>query len=173
MAKLCGFLALASAIFFPPFFASAHVPFGEFAGTHAVAFVPEPRSPFVGEEVEMVFYLRDLRGILEKNPVVAAVLIQEVVSDENELGIFGTTGETITDGIYTTNYTFEKPGQYRIDFTFWKPDEPEITRDAVFDIEVRELPTKYFSMQYILISFGLFLLGSITGFIIKIRKFSR
>lgn len=146
----------ASAILlFPYYFALAHVPFGEYAGTHAVAFVPEPKSPFAGEKVEMVFYMRDLHGAPAKEPFVVETLIQKILENDEELGIFGTKGETITSGVYRTSYAFAQPGSYRVDFIFWKPDEPEITRDAVFDIGVRKPPLLTANSVAVLVLAGL------------------
>jgi len=116
----------------------AHVGIGEYAGTHVVAFVPEPRSPLAGEEVQMMFYLRDLHGYFANEPFIASVVIQEVLSDDSERGIFATAPEIIDKGIYTTSYRFTHPGLYRVEFGFSRPNEPDIVRDTVFDIGVRE-----------------------------------
>ena len=118
----------------------AHVNFGEYAGTHAVAFVPHPRSPLEGEEVAMTFYLRDLHGNLASEPFIMGAVIQEILENDEERYLFTTKPETITDGRYQASYRFHKAGLYRIEFSFASPNETEISRDAVFDIEVRSVP---------------------------------
>lgn len=143
--------------------ASAHVGFGEYAGTHAVSLVAEPRSPFVNETVQMTFYLRDLHGSLTTEPFVTLVTIQEILADGEERGIFGTPTAIITNGIYKMSYVFKKAGHYRLDFTFWRSNETDITRDGVFDIEVRKRPSRSTPIN-LLVLLTAFSVGLAAGF---------
>ncbi|MCP6719837.1 MAG: protease inhibitor I42 family protein [Patescibacteria group bacterium] len=117
---------------------NAHISIGEYAGTHAVSFDPEPRSPFVGETVDMDFYLRDLSGNFANEPFLITVNVQKVLPDDSEITIFTTEPEIIIDGNYKTNYKFTEPGHYRLEFNFQRPSEPDISREGIFDIEVRD-----------------------------------
>lgn len=122
----------------PCVFVSAHVGFGEYAGTHVVAFTPTPHSPFTNEEVAMKFYTRTLQGYQTTETFLVSIDIQEVLPNGSERGVFAMRPVTVKNGMYETAYTFEKSGHYRIDYSFWKPEEPDKVRDAVFDIEVRD-----------------------------------
>jgi len=146
----------------------AHVNFGEYAGTHVIAFVPEPRSPLVGEEVTMNFYLRDLRGKRANEAFLVGAVIQEVLEKDEEFHLFTSKPETIIDGTYQTSYRFNKAGTYRINFTFSRPQEPDIARDAVFDIEVRDVPSGT-SSTTLLVAVLLIILASAGGFIVGRR----
>jgi len=127
--------------------ASAHVSFGEFAGTHAVAFVPQPGSPLVGETVEMDFFLRDLRGNFPIELFTVQVVIQETLDDsERSLATLSPVEEA--PGIYSTRFRFDEEGHYRVEFLFNKIDEPEIVRDAIFDIEIRNVPARDFPYSF-------------------------
>lgn len=161
-------------IFFISSFPSvyAHVSFGEFAGNYSVAWVPEPRSPFVGETVEMTFYIRDLQGIIVQEPFIVSAIIQRVTSNDEELNIFATASEIITDGIYRTSYRFTKSGLYRVEFNFGKPDEPNVIRDAVFDIEAREVPDISYG-TVIAISLFIAIVMFFCGFIVRDRSCRR
>lgn len=132
------FSAAAAAAFVPlPVF--AHGATGEYAGTHVVALEAEPRSPFVGETVKMTFYLRDLRRMIEENPFVISVEIQKDLSGGEEV-IFSSEPETIMGGIYELDYAFPGAGPYHVQYNFWPPDNPDVKREAIFDIEAREAP---------------------------------
>jgi len=130
---LIGFLLLISASF-----AYAHVPFGQYAGTHAVALVLEPSSILVGEKVKMTFYIRDLHGVPASEAFVAAATIQEILPEGEEFDLFTTPAKTVTNGIYTAEYIFKEVGVQRIEFAFHRPDEPDVVRDAVFDVQIRK-----------------------------------
>jgi len=145
--------------------AYAHVSFGEYAGNYAVAWVPEPRSPFVGEEVEMTFYLRDLRGYSVNEPFIVTVVIQETFADDKEREIFTASPETVQDGIYKINYRFTRSGNYRVEFNFGKPDEPNVIRDTIYDIEVRETPGISYQTA-LMVFFPLALLLFLGGFMV-------
>jgi len=119
--------------------AYAHVGIGEYAGTHVVAFVPQPRSPLVGETVQMRFNLRDLHGNFANEQFVVAIEVMKVLPDSTESTIFASAPEMIADGIYESSYRFQHPGNYRVEYGFSRPSEPDIVRDAVFDIEVRDV----------------------------------
>ena len=164
---ICFLVSVLFVFFFIPHssLAQAHIGFGEYAGSYAVSLVPEPRSPFVGEEVAMTFYLRDLHGYFPQEPFVVAMVIQEVFPDDSERAVFATAPETITDGIYTTSYRFEKAGLYRVEFDFNKPDEPDVVRDAVFGIEVREIPITISYMMLLLVSLLVFFFAFLGGIV--------
>jgi len=147
----------------------AHVNFGEYAGTHAVAFVPQPRSPLEGEEVTMTFYLRDLHGDPASESLIVGAVIQEILENDEERYLFTTKPETITDGRYQVSYRFHKAGMYRIEFSFARPNETEISRDAIFDIEVRSVPPGV-SRTTLFISMFLITLAFAGGFIIGRRR---
>lgn len=138
------YIIILSVLMFVPFISitSAHVPFGTYAGTHAVAFVPEPGSPFSGETVEMSFFFRDLQGNFPTEVFNVEIVIQETFSDESEQNIAKLVPNRKSPGIYTTGYRFDREGHYRVEFLFNKIDEPEIIRDAVFDLEVRNIPSR-------------------------------
>ena len=129
---------------------SAHVPFGAYAGTHAVAFVPQPGSPFVDEMVEMDFFLRDLMGNFPSELFTVQVVIQKKLPDDSEQNIAELTPKMESPGIYTTQFRFDEGGHYRVEFLFNKINEPDIVRDAVFDIEVRVIPSR--GVSYFLIA---------------------
>lgn len=120
----------------------AHVSFGVYTGTHAVAFVPQPGSPFVGETVEMNFFLRDLQGNFPTETFIVRVVIQETLADGSEQSVVELTPDVESPGIYAVRFRFDEGGQYRVEFLFNKIDEPDIIRDAVFDIEVRDIPVR-------------------------------
>ena len=147
----------------------AHVNFGEYAGTHAVAFVPQPRSPLEGEEVAMTFYLRDLRGSLASESFIVRAVIQEILENDEERYLFTTKPETITDGRYKVSYRFPKAGIYRIEFSFTSPNEIEVSRDAIFDIEVRSVPFSA-PRTALLISMFLIILAFAGGLIMGRRR---
>lgn len=125
--------------------ASAHVPFGVYAGTHAVTFVPDPGSPLLGEIVDMSFFMRDLRGEFPTEEYVIEVVIQKILQGDNEQHIETLTPKTKSPGIYTMRYRFEEAGKYRIEFLFNKLGESDLVRDAVFDLEVRDVGALGFS----------------------------
>ena len=147
----------------------AHVNFGEYAGTHAVAFVPQPRSPLEGEEVAMTFYLRDLHGGLASESFIVGTVIQEILENDEEYYLFTTKPETITGGRYQVSYRFPKAGMYRIEFSFTSPNEIEVSRDAVFDIEVRSVSPDT-SRTILFISMSLIILAFAGGLIIGQRR---
>ena len=128
---------------------SAHVSFGVYAGTHAVAFVPQPGSPFSGETVEMNFFLRDLQGNFPNELFIARVVIQKALIDGSEQNIAELTPDVVSPGKYTTRFRFDEGGHYRIEFLFNKIDKPDIIRDAVFDIEVRDPPVRGISYSFV------------------------
>jgi len=125
--------------------ASAHVPFGVYAGTHAVSFVPNPGSPLLGEKVKMTFFLRDLHGEFPTEPFKVEVVVQEVFSDDSERNVATLLPTLKSLGIYTTEYRFRQAGQYRVEFLFNKVGEPDLVRDAVFDINIRDVGSLGFS----------------------------
>lgn len=125
--------------------ASAHVSFGVYAGTHAVTFVPDPGSPLLGETVNMSFFLRDLYGEFPTKSYVIEIVIQKIVRGGEEQLIKTLTPRTRSSGIYTTKYRFEEAGKYRVEFLFNKVGEPDIVRDASFDLEVRNVGSLGFS----------------------------
>ncbi|MBI2109152.1 MAG: hypothetical protein HYT93_03160 [Parcubacteria group bacterium] len=132
-------LLLGALFIFFPLFVSAHVGLGMYAGTHAVALVVEPHhSPFVGEDVFFTFYMKDLHGYFPTEPFITSVIIQEITKDNEELNIVALVPETVKSGVYKTSYRFKQAGLYRIEFGFGKADEPDVIRDAVFEIEVRD-----------------------------------
>ena len=135
------------ALLFVPFIstASAHVPFGVYAGTHGVTFVPDPGSQLLGETVNMSFFLRDLRGNFPTETYVIEVVIQKILSNDREQHIQTLIPRTKSPGIYTTKYYFEEAGKYRIEFLFNKLGEPDIVRDAIFDLEVQDVGSLGFS----------------------------
>ena len=116
----------------------AHVGIGEYAGTHAVSLVAEPRSPFVGEEVSLMFYLKDLYGNFPTEFFITSVIIQELTKNNEEHDIVALVPDTVKDGVYETTYSFSSPGLYRIEFSFGRPHEPDIIREVMFDIEARD-----------------------------------
>lgn len=138
-------------LLFAPFVltASAHVPFGVYAGTHAVAFVPTPGSPLLGEKVEMAFFLRDLHGNFPTELFDVEVVVQEILPDGSERNIATLEPRKESPGIYTTEYNFPGAGQYRIEFSFNKSDEPDLVREALFAIEVRNVRSS--GLSYLLV----------------------
>jgi len=137
--SLVAILVLAVTLFGGVLEVRAHVPFGEYAGTHVVRFVPEPRSPFTGELVKMKFYLRDLRGFAPEEGVLVAVSIEEVFEDGREQQVFSAEPKGITEiGLYEMEYTFSKSGFYRIGYEFWEAAKPDAVREATFEMQVRE-----------------------------------
>ena len=121
-----------------PFSVLAHVGIGEYAGTHAVSLVAEPRSPFPGEEVSLVFYLKDLYGNFPTEFFITSVIIQELIKDNEERDIATLVLETVRDGVYETTYSFSSSGLYRIEFSFKRPHEPDIVREALYENEARD-----------------------------------
>lgn len=131
--------------------ASAHVPFGVYAGTHAVAFVPEPGSPLAGEMVEMNFFLRDLQGNFPTELFIVEIAIQKTLPDDRERSLATLSPKMESPGIYSTRYRFDEGGHYRVEFLFNKIDEPDIIRDAVFDIEVRDPSVRDISYSFVIV----------------------
>jgi hypothetical protein len=144
--------------------AGAHVGFGEYAGTHAVSLVPDPRSPFVGETVHMKFYLRDLHGSLAAEDFLVKIAVQKITPRGEETEVFAPPPQAITNGIYETGYAFREPGLYRIDYEFHRPTEPDLVREAIFDIEARARPETRNATVLGLISL---LVGALIGFYAK------
>jgi len=150
-----------ASLFFGALPTHAHVKIGQYAGSYAVAFVSQPGSPFVGETVQMTFYLKNLQGVLVSEPFIVAVIVQEILSDDEEIDTFVTAPETIDDGIYEISYRFTKPGHYRIEYSFGKPDEPNVVRETIHDLEVRDVPR---GVPYVT-ALAVFILGTVLAFL--------
>lgn len=159
----CLFLAAANVVVVPT--VSAHGSTGEYAGTHAVAFIADPQSPFVGENVSMEFYLRDLRRIIDKNPFSVSVKIHEVASSGEEKMIFSSVPEIISGGIYKLDYTFLSPGRYSVEYNFWPPENPDVVREAIFAIEARNAPIAFYWI--FIIALASLVIGGLIGASLK------
>ena len=167
---VCGIIVFLLGVLIPSLpSVHAHVNFGEYAGTHAVAFVPQPHSPLEGEAVTMTFYLRDLHGSLANEPFIVEAVIQEILENDEEYYLFTTKPKTITNGRYQVSYRFPKAGMYRIEFSFTSPNEIEVSRDAVFDIEIRSVPLGA-PRTILFISMFLIVLAFAGGFIIGRKR---
>lgn len=122
-----------------PVLTFAHTVVGIYAGTHVVDLEAVPHSPLVGEEISMTFRLRDLSLQIPKEEfIIVADIIENADSPERRpLARLDLKQES--PGVYKTIYAFQKPGVYEIEFTFHKPHEPDIAREAIFVLEVRDL----------------------------------